>query len=196
MKLKAILQDGKKLKIVIALGIVGILLIFLPTFLPKGEKTPTVAPSTEPVSLSNEEYEERYREAVEALVQHISGAGRAEVVVTLESGVEYVYETEENTTNDTQNETEKSYSQKSSLERTTLLVEDESGRKKPLLRKTLAPKIRGVVVVCEGGGNIQVVERVTEAVTTALGVSSARVCVTELSAHVQTDAGAGEPAGQ
>lgn len=196
MNLKTLLQDGKKLKIIIAFGIAGILLIFLSSFLPKGDKTPVSVPAAEEPALTNEEYEERYRETVESLVRNISGAGRAEVVVTLESGVEYLYETEENTTNDTQNEAQDSYSQKSSLERTILLIEDENGRKKPLLRKTLAPKIRGVVVVCEGGGNLQVVERVTEAVTTALGVSSARVCVAELSPNVQTDANAGPSAGQ
>lgn len=180
MELKTILQDGKKLKWIVGIGIVGILLIFVSSLWPKGEKTPAPddAPDTAQTP-TNEQYEQRYQEMVAQLVRGIEGVGRASVVVTLESGVEYVYETEENKTADTQNNESTTYSQKNSLQRKTLLVEDDNGRKKPLLKTTLEPKVRGVVVVCEGGGDVRVVERVTTAVTTALGVSSARVAVLE-----------------
>lgn len=39
----------------------------------------------------------------------------------------------------------------------------------------------GVVVVCEGGDLPQVQQRIIEAVTTALNISSKRVCVTKSS---------------
>lgn len=47
--------------------------------------------------------------------------------------------------------------------------------------KEVEPHIRGVLVVCEGGGEPVVVERVTEAVTKALDISTAKVCITKLS---------------
>lgn len=47
--------------------------------------------------------------------------------------------------------------------------------------KEVEPVIRGVLVVCEGGDDPVVVERVTQAVTKALDISTAKVCITKLS---------------
>lgn len=47
--------------------------------------------------------------------------------------------------------------------------------------KEIEPVIRGVLVVCEGGDEPVVVERVTEAVTKALDISAAKVCIAKLS---------------
>lgn len=44
----------------------------------------------------------------------------------------------------------------------------------------IQPTVRGVVVVCDGGAQESVCRRVTEAVTTALGITSGRVCVEKL----------------
>lgn len=68
----------------------------------------------------------------------------------------------------------------------TLLTMDESVeyvylKDSATKTKEIQPHIRGVLVVCEGGDDPVVVERVTNAVTGALGVSTAKVCVTKLS---------------
>ncbi len=47
--------------------------------------------------------------------------------------------------------------------------------------KQIEPIIRGVVVACQGGDNPVTVERVLSAVTKALNISTAKVCVTKLS---------------
>lgn len=47
--------------------------------------------------------------------------------------------------------------------------------------KEIQPRIRGVLIVCEGGDEPVVVERVTDAVCKALNISTAKVCVTKLS---------------
>ena len=47
--------------------------------------------------------------------------------------------------------------------------------------KEVEPLIRGVLVLCEGGDKPAVVERVTNAVTKALDISTAKVCITKLS---------------
>lgn len=44
-----------------------------------------------------------------------------------------------------------------------------------------ASDIRGVLVLCEGGGDPLTVERVSEAVTKALDISSAKICIAKLS---------------
>lgn len=45
--------------------------------------------------------------------------------------------------------------------------------------KEIEPKIRGIVVACENGDDPVVVSRVSEIVTKALNISSAKVCVTK-----------------
>ena len=47
--------------------------------------------------------------------------------------------------------------------------------------KEIEPRIRGVLVLCEGGDNPVAVARVSEAVTKALDISSAKVCISKLS---------------
>jgi stage III sporulation protein AG len=47
--------------------------------------------------------------------------------------------------------------------------------------KEIEPRVRGVLVLCEGGGDAVVAERVTEAVTKALDISTAKVCIAKLS---------------
>ena len=44
---------------------------------------------------------------------------------------------------------------------------------------SIEPKVRGVVVVCEGGDDPMTVSRVLEAVTKALNISSDKVCITK-----------------
>lgn len=46
--------------------------------------------------------------------------------------------------------------------------------------KEIEPKIRGVVVACSGGDDPVVIQRVTQAVTKALNISTAKVFVTKL----------------
>jgi len=46
--------------------------------------------------------------------------------------------------------------------------------------KEIQPKICGVLVLCEGGNDPVTAGRVTEAVTKALGVSTAKVCIEKL----------------
>ena len=49
--------------------------------------------------------------------------------------------------------------------------------------KSIEPTVRGVVIVCEGGEDPVVVDRVLSAVTRSLSISSDKVCITKL-AHV------------
>jgi len=46
------------------------------------------------------------------------------------------------------------------------------------VRTVITPKVRGAAIICEGGGNIVVKEKVVELASKVLGVSTARICVT------------------
>lgn len=182
MDLKGLFHGDKKLMLLLAAGAAGILLIFLSGFW-QGDKSAAVQPDAAKTAAerTGEDYEKRYQQRVEELVGCIAGAGEARVVVTLDSGVEYVYVKEESRSSDQSNGSGDAQSARSTIDQKTILVEDANGRKTALLRKTLEPTVRGVVVVCRGGDDPIVVERITEAVKTALGIPSTRVCVAPLS---------------
>ncbi len=48
------------------------------------------------------------------------------------------------------------------------------------LQKVNEPSIRGVVVACDGGDSAVVSERITELLTTVLGISRTEVCISKL----------------
>ena len=60
-------------------------------------------------------------------------------------------------------------------------MDSEYGKKEALVLTQLEPKIQGVVIVCEGAGNIRVEADLTNVVTTALNIPSTRVCVVKIS---------------
>ncbi len=53
----------------------------------------------------------------------------------------------------------------------------EYGKNADMLLSVTAPKVRGVIVVCEGGDSVSVREKVIEAVTGVFGISSLRISV-------------------
>ncbi|MEG0693224.1 MAG: stage III sporulation protein AG [Oscillospiraceae bacterium] len=175
-------MDDKKLKIFVTIGLVGIALIFLSSFF-GGEKTskPTDEMKLPEGTLTNEQYEQKLEKEVSELINSIEGVGKANIMVTLLNGIEYVYATEENVNTDKTNTADETVAQRRSSEQKTILIEDDNGRRKALLKTTLEPTVKGVVIVCEGGDDIVVKERVTEAVKAILNISSTRICVTKLS---------------
>ncbi|MBO5859452.1 MAG: hypothetical protein J6R20_06710 [Clostridia bacterium] len=60
-----------------------------------------------------------------------------------------------------------------------VIVDSGDGENGIVVRKT-EPKIRGVAVVCQGGGNESVRAQIVETVTALLDISSARVSVVKM----------------
>ena len=104
----------------------------------------------------------------------MEGAGDAQVLVTLDRSSEQIYATEERSSARTE-----STGSDGESETTYFSVRGSDGSEQALPLTELQPVIRGVVVVCPGGGDPAVAERITQAVTTALDISSARVCVVQ-----------------
>ncbi|HAG57284.1 MAG TPA: hypothetical protein DCL14_04555 [Ruminococcaceae bacterium] len=179
-KAVSIFNTDKKIKWIVLIGMIGILLILLSEILPQNTKTPQDAVS---VSIDNETFCRQTEAKIHNLVSSIQGVGEAQVWVTLESGAEYVYLQEEirntDTTKDYDSEGVKTLREKDNSEQKYILV-NKNGEEQPLLQKQLEPTVQGVVIVCEGAGSAQVNEQVVNAVTCALGISSNRVYVAQL----------------
>ena len=104
------------------------------------------------------EYERRVENKIEQTVRALCG-GKVYVIVTAEYGSETQY---------VKNRTESS--------ETAVM---SSGA--PVPSRTAAPVIRGITVVCKNGADPALCRRITEALSCAYGVSSAKIYVTSAS---------------
>ncbi len=78
---------GKKSRLLVVLGIVGMSLIMLSSIIPTGAKNnPSVGSSDQ----FSQEYVTQLEERMTNLVGQVQGVGRCEVMVTAETGVECV----------------------------------------------------------------------------------------------------------
>ena len=181
MEISKIFRPENRKKILLVAGIAAMVLIGLSVLIPSNKDTPQTA-AAENADEETARYEEKLRERVLAIVSQIDGVGDAHVSLTLDSGIEYVYAKEEKQDTDMQDDTTGGTTTRASSAAKLNIVEDEIGRKTALIRKTLLPAVRGVVIVCDGGGDPLVVSAVTEAVKTALGINTSQVYVTKRAA--------------
>ncbi|NLN81922.1 MAG: hypothetical protein GX136_05180 [Clostridiales bacterium] len=167
---------GKKgLNIIIAIGLIGILLIGLSSFWPDGKKDKS---SQTKSSKTAEEFIEETEKKLTEIVGSIEGAGDCRVMVTLENGVEYLYAVAQDLNSD-KKEDSNGVSERMDTKESVIIVDTENGRQ-GLLVTEIQPTVKGVVVVCRGGDQPIVQERIVSTITTALNISSKRVCVTKL----------------
>ena len=171
---------AKKGAALFCLGIAGIVLVAASTFLPDDKSNPTVGATEQDAQAYIAKIEER----LTSLVSNIDGVGKCEVMVTAENGVEYVYAVEEtqnvNQTNSFSGDAVQKQTQQQNIEQKYIVVDTGGGRKQALLKTQKQPTVQGVVVVCEGAASTVVQQRITEAVTTALGIPYTKVCVTKI----------------
>jgi stage III sporulation protein AG len=132
---KKLFSNGRLKNAVIIVGIIGVVLIFLSSFIE--------IPSDNNHGV--EEYRLELQDSLSDMLSKIEGVGSVSVLLTIENSAEGVY------------------------------LDNNSTK-----TKDIEPVVRGVVVACDGGDEPEISERVYEAVTKALNISSAKVCVTKL----------------
>ncbi len=177
--LRALLRDkkGRQALVCTAVAAAGILLILLSGARPEAQQDAAALPDEDAY---NARYVAELQANLASIITKIAGVGDAQVLVTLETGVQYVYATEHKASGDRTMAGGQSASEKSTSE-TTFVVVDAAGGKAPVLVQRIEPVVQGVVVVCDGGGRAEVRQAVTDAVTTACGIGSNRVTVTKKS---------------
>ncbi len=162
---------------VLIIGLAGIVLIFLSGFFGQN----TEKEETPKTTAASDEYAHQLEESLLEIIRAITGEEDAQVMVTLESGARQVYATEEkksagSTEEQTGQSTIRSQSNDDS-ETNYILIKDSDGSQKALSVTEISPEIRGVVVVCGNSDDAKLQQDIINAVTTALQISSARVCV-------------------
>lgn len=171
------LGGDKKIRLIVGLGLLGMACILASSFLPSQKQQ---AERTE-AAFSEEAYTRALEKRLRELIEAVEGVGRAEVLVTLVSSQQTVYATERKEQSDAlediSGEGKRRTQHSQQTQQSYLLVDQGSGRRQALVETQLAPEIKGVVVVCRGADSKLVHARVTDVVTTALGIGANKVCV-------------------
>lgn len=172
--IKIKLENFKKLlspKALVIAGLCGILLIFL-----SGLSSDKEAKEEKPNEFSAEEYRLSLEDGIEKIVKDITGSGKVEVVVTLESSIRYSYAESVEETKAEKNDKE-SQSLDNELKEGYITVKTADGGEEALLVTARMPEIRGIAIVCEGGDNEIINQKIQNAVMAALNITSKRVYI-------------------
>ena len=154
---------GKGKKTIFFLGVLGIILIFLSSMLPKSAEKSEVKDN-----ISAEEYCLMLEKKVESIVIGITGDKKVSAMVTLDTGSQYVYADEgRQTVTEKGNDTEQSYT----------IIKSSGGGENGLLVTEYMPTVRGVAVVCNITG-ADMEERIRAALMAALDIQNKKIYVT------------------
>lgn len=174
------ISQKKRGQTVVILAAIGLIFITLPNFLKKEPLTQACTASTKP---NSDEKREKLQQNLENIVSEIEGSGKARVLITFASTAETIYATEEKKNKEASEDksggeiTRKKES--NDCEKKYITIKDSQGTEHALAVTELEPKVKGVIVICPGGDNPIVKNRITEAVTTALSITSKHVCITK-----------------
>ena len=171
-KIKKLIHNPK---VLIISGLCGIALIFISSLFPNGDKSDNknVSSGTE---YAAEEYCDKLEKDIENIVTHITGDKNPTVVITLESGIRYHYASADET--DTSSSVGDTNDQSSeSKKQSYITVKTADGGEQALVVTEIMPEIRGVAIICTSGNNESVAEKIKNAVTAALNITSKRVYI-------------------
>lgn len=168
-----VLKAFKNPKMLVILGIVGILLIFLSSFTATDKKSDK---TESPCQLTAQEYKALLEADITEMVKNITGNKNISVMITLESDVKYTYaDVKEESSSDKTHNSE--ISSDTEIKEGYITVKTADGGEEALLITRMMPEIRGVAIVCEGGDIESVNEKIKNAVTAALDITSKRVYI-------------------
>ncbi len=167
-------RTNKKLPAVVILLASGVVLLLVSELLPS-DKASSVQVSETTEYMDNSAYSKQLEERLTSIISSIDGAGATKIMVTLENNGEDIY------LHDFDYGENVDSSGKNSVERKDeyVIIDGSSGEQGIVVRRA-EPKVRGVAVVCEGGGSEYVRAQIVEAVTALLDISSARVSVAKM----------------
>lgn len=150
----------KKYRYVMMIVVAGIFLLLLPNSKP--------TPNAEQTN-SAQATQESLQESLERILGRISGAGKVEVLLTLEKGEQTIYQTDEDISSGASSD---------DTRRDTVLISGSSREEMGLVQQIIPPEYRGAIVVCQGADDAKVRLSIVEAVMSVTGLRSD--CITVL----------------
>ena len=168
--LKRIKGSSGRVKLITLLGITAMALILISELLPKSSSKENKE-QTEKAPAVSSDFAEKAEKRLEALLSEIKGVGKTELILSVEGSEEYVYAEE------TETASEQKDKESSEKFKNKLFVSEHSGSKEALVKRVINPRFNGALVICEGGGDVLVKERVIKAVSAALDLPTSKICV-------------------
>ena len=111
---------------------------------------------------------------LEQVLSQVEGAGRVQVVLTLKTGTEYIYQTDsvmEERLQDSESDTSSSI--------TTVMVNTD-GKQEAVVAQTIYPTYQGAVILCQGGDQPGVRLDLINAVSSLTGLSADKITVIKM----------------
>ena len=119
-----------------------------------------------------------FQQSVADSLAQIEGAGRVEVLLSLEAGEESVYASD--VSQSSQSTGGSSDSTSETYQSTMSILSDGSYGEAPVLIKSKYPTFRGAVILCEGADSDTVRLQIVQAVSALCGISSDHISISKL----------------
>ncbi len=162
------LKNNTRAIILIFLSVFGLMLFIISGYISQDHSKNNTVVS------DDDEYKTLLEQGLKETISRIKGAGDTSVFITLDSSFETVYASNAKLDESSPD----AESSQKTTERLIATTNSHTTGEAPVVVKQITPKIKGVLIVCEGAGNAGVKEIVTQAAATALNISTNRIFVT------------------
>ena len=159
-------------KYFLAVIAVGVLLLL-------SAKVPASEPAKEEGTQTEAAFDlQTFQQSVADSLAQIEGAGRVEVLLSLEAGEESVYASD--VSQSSQSTGGSSDSTSETYQSTMSILSDGSYGETPVLIKSKYPTFRGAVILCEGADSDTVRLQIVQAVSALCGISTDHISISKL----------------
>lgn len=114
------------------------------------------------------------------ILSKIKGAGNVDVMVSYQAGIETIplLDTKDRSTvtQETGNDTSR-VTEQNDVETSIIFNQEKNGNKNPYISKTIMPTVEGVIVTCDGGGDVTVKSNIISAVQAVTGANVNKIQV-------------------
>lgn len=179
------LQLSKDKLLLILLGGVLLVIISLPV---KGKNNAAdvsavkeTKSAAEYVEQSGTDYAAQLEGRLERILSQVEGAGQVMVLVTFEDSGELIVKSDVTESAKTDSITSGGEALgETKREEKVVFSKDSDGALNPYITKTIYPKISGVLVLAQGASDTEVMVKLTEAVSAALGIEINKIKVMKM----------------
>ena len=176
-------SNSKWLKYLIILILVGVFFMLVSNSIGNKRNTEisnSVNSNNKQRSESNYSIEDGLEAKLEQTLSQIAGVGEVKVNITLDTGPEYIYARDDENSEKEIVEQDKSGGTRKTEQydqRSKIVVLNQGGESKAVIKKNIKAKIRGVLVVAEGASNSYIKADLIDAVKVGLGIDSYKIKV-------------------
>ena len=180
-----LLSSDRAVAVIVIAGLAGIALIFLSNALKPREIQDSSSQdvTTGQAEVIPEDYRNAVTEELGNMLASIEGVGRTKVMVTIDKTLQNIYatDTDQNGRETTrQNGYDENTDKQNTEKRSCIVIKNKDGSEQALTVGQMMPQVKGVLIVCDGGDDEAVRQRVIDAVSAALDISKSHICVSTM----------------